>query len=372
MNQIATRESVNAVGIAGGATGAKIAPQNLGEVVRFAEVMAKADIALPKHLRGNPGACMAVALQALEWQMSPFAVASKSYAVNGAIAYEAQLIIAVVNTRSGIEGRLKYRFEGEGPDRVCYCSGKLDGEELEVRSPRFADITPKNSPLWKSDPDQQQCYYTGRSWARRHTPEVILGVYDRDEAEQFRGPDNAKDVTPSVMDRLKAAQKPAEETEGAREGFDPDFVTRETETLSTGQNSDDSALPLASSDEAGDPPPSPADKDGDGEPSSPSSPSDQTEPEPIADEERQMLVRFAADVLPKAADPKMTGEALTKIEKRWAADLGELSDRARNMATQISRSMRAILKDEADFSAAVSFFEEMLDAEGQIGGSNAP
>ncbi len=58
--------------------------------------MARAGIA--KHLRDNPGA--AVAMQAFEWDMSPFAVASKSYSVNGVIAYEAQLITAVVNTRS--------------------------------------------------------------------------------------------------------------------------------------------------------------------------------------------------------------------------------------------------------------------------------
>ncbi|MBN7763833.1 hypothetical protein JYP52_22090 [Nitratireductor aquibiodomus] len=236
MNQLASQQntSINQVGIASG-NGSKIAPQTLGEVVRFAEVMCKADIALPKHLRGNAGACMAVALQALEWEMSPFAVASKSYSVNGQIAYEAQLIMAVINTRSGIEGRLKFRFEGEGPERVCIAHGKIDGEELEVRSPKFKDITPKNSPLWKSDPDQQHCYYTARAWGRRHTPEVILGVYDRDEADQFRGPDNAKDVTPpSLMSRLQA-QKPSGDMQEAREGFDMANVTRETEGLSSGQ-----------------------------------------------------------------------------------------------------------------------------------------
>src|SRR5690606_10549288 len=138
-----------------GAGGSSIAPQNLGEVVRFAEVMCKADMALPKHLRGNAGACMPVALQALESQMSPFAVASKSYAVNGAIAYEAQLIAAVVNTRSGIQGRLKYFFEGEGPNLTCRVVGVLNGEECEYVSPTIGSIATKNSPLWKSDPQQQ-------------------------------------------------------------------------------------------------------------------------------------------------------------------------------------------------------------------------
>lgn len=75
---------------------------------------------------------------------------------------------------------------------------------------------------------------------------MILGIYDRDEVEQFRGPDNAKDVTPSVMDRLKA-QNDAQQPEGEREGFSRAFIADQTEDRSdalTGeiienQNTDD-------------------------------------------------------------------------------------------------------------------------------------
>lgn len=266
MNQeLTTRPDakMTAVGISTGSGGSKIAPQNLGEVVRFAEVMSRADIALPKHLRGNPGACMAVALQALEWEMSPFAVASKSYAVNGAIAYEAQLIAAVVNTRSGIKGRLKYSYEGEGDSLQCTVTGKLDGEEYSYTSPRFDHITPKNSPLWKTDPKQQIGYYSARSWARRYTPEVILGVYDRDEAQEFRGPENAKDVTP-LQQRLEQAREATQDPQDEQEGFDLDHVSRETETRSSDYQSDDTA-------------PNPSSDEGDEPPSTPSSPSTHTE-----------------------------------------------------------------------------------------------
>ena len=44
--------------------GVSLAPQTLGELVSFARIMSEADLALPKHLRGNAGACMAVAMQA--------------------------------------------------------------------------------------------------------------------------------------------------------------------------------------------------------------------------------------------------------------------------------------------------------------------
>lgn len=190
--------------------------------------MSRADTAIPKHLRGNPGACMAVALQAFEWGMSPFAVANKSYSVNDRVAYEAQLIAAVVNTRSGIQGRLKYKFEGEGPSLRCTVTGIIDGRTLEYRSPLFKDITTKNSPLWKSDPEQQFGYYSARAWARRHVPEVILGVYDREEVEAIADVDNTPPPAPTkaaehqnVIDveseAIEEEEAPAAPTEEAAE-----------------------------------------------------------------------------------------------------------------------------------------------------------
>lgn len=313
MNQLATsneRLPMDSVGITTGSAGAKIAPQNLAEVVKFAEVMCRADIALPKHLRGNAGACMAVALQALEWQLSPFAVASKSYAVNGAIAYEAQLIAAVVNTRSGIKGRLRYRYDGSGNDLTCTVTGILDNQECEYTTPPIGSITTKNSPLWKSDPQQQLGYFAARSWARRHCPEVILGVYDRDEAEQFRGPDNAKDVTPSVMDRLKA-QNATQEPQGEREGFSQSFIADHTEEASdalTGEIIDNPNSATADQSPSGQSPDNDegrntSSQDG-GEVSSPSpasSPSSQS----IPDDLRVHFIDFARKALTTAADTNL-------------------------------------------------------------------
>ena len=81
---------------------------------------------------------------------------------------------------------------------------------------------------------------------------MLLGVYDRDEAAHF-GPDNAKDVTPSVMQRLQDRQQRPQEAARAREGFDEDFVSRETEALTsapvdeTEQPEDQAPLPLSGS-----------------------------------------------------------------------------------------------------------------------------
>ncbi|NSZ57817.1 recombinase RecT [Agrobacterium tumefaciens] len=348
MNQIATQQQrvpMDSVGVTSSLTGSKIAPQNLGEVVKFAEVMARADIALPKHLRGNAGACMAVALQAMEWNLSPFAVASKSYAVNGAIAYEAQLIAAVVNTRSGIKGRLKYRYEGEGPSLTCTVTGTLDGEECTYTSPPMGSITTKNSPLWKSDPQQQLGYFAARSWARRHCPEVILGVYDRDEAEEFRGPDNAKNITPvfdPLSDEPVATQRPTDE----QQTVDGTIDTDESNDALTGEIIDNTP--------SDDTPPAPASSADEAGAESPSDAPASTDPE------RDILIRFAAEMLPMAATAPT--EAWKEVEKGWSeGEMKTLSDAGKAKAKSISQSIRAIAAGNVSLESAAGFHAEMLE-----------
>lgn len=360
MNQLAQnteRLPMDAVGMSTGSTGAKIAPQNLGEVVKFAEVMCRADIALPQHLRGNAGACMAVAMQALEWQMSPFAVASKSYAVGGRIAYEAQLIAAVVNTRSGIKGRLRYSYEGEGPSLTCTVTGILDGEECVYTSPTVGSITTKNSPLWKSDVQQQLGYFSARSWARRHCPEVILGVYDRDEVEEFRGPDNARDVTPKASLSARLAQSQADA--GEREGFTATPAAEEPHDALTGEildNTDTDEPAPASSVDAGTQP-------AEGEVETPPAAS------PSNDPERDILIRFAAEMLPMAATAKT--EAWKEAEKGWSeGEMKDLSDAGKAKAKSISQSIRAIAAGNTSLESAAEFFAEVLDCQpSEIGGA---
>lgn len=177
--------------------GGVIMPSVLGDMIDFAKIMCKSDVAIPKHLRGNPGACLSVAMRARAWRFDPFAVATKTYAVNDILAYESQLINAVINRHAPIHGRLVPRYSGMGDTRQCIIEATdNDGQVLIYESPRIKDISPKNSPLWKSDPDQQLFYYSSRAWSRRYFPELLLGVYDVEEARGM------KDVTPAEPQKV--------------------------------------------------------------------------------------------------------------------------------------------------------------------------
>lgn len=187
-----------------------LAFKDMGQVMEFSKLMAVSGQAVPKHLRAAPGACLAVSLQALNWRMDPFAVANKSYMVNDRIAYEAQLIHAVVEQRAPIRGRIKGSVSGEGPTRKWTLTVALkdEAEPLVFEGVESGKIAVKNSPLWKADPDQQLWYYTVRAMARRHFPDVIMGIYEKEELEAEAPP---RDVTPKEETPMQAKVRMARE-----------------------------------------------------------------------------------------------------------------------------------------------------------------
>lgn len=220
-------------------------PQSMGEAMQLATIMSRSTF-VPGHCRGSEGNCLAIIMQASRWGMDPFAVANKAYFVKDGAppAFEAQLINAVVNSSGALSGRLRISLEGEGEKLRCTVRGFLraDPNEEKVKTQSIARVSTRNSPLWKSDPDQQLAYYTTRAWARLHCPEVLLGVYTPDEVEI--DPERARVVSPPMPTReVSRAQiahdgKPTEvDEETARaldRGFDP-----ETGEVQTGRANDD-------------------------------------------------------------------------------------------------------------------------------------
>ena len=207
-----------AVGRAGG-----MVFQNASEVMEYAKMMAVSGSAVPKHLRGQPGACLGIIDDAMRFEMSPYALARKSYFVNDNLAYEAQVLAAIVIARSPLKQRPDIQFDGEGAGRRARVIGEFsDGATREYLSPPIGAISPKNSPLWKTDPDQQLSYYSLRAFARRHCPDVLMGVYDYEEMAGL------KDVTPKKPDLISKLTAPDQESDG----FDRDFVNSEIEDLS--------------------------------------------------------------------------------------------------------------------------------------------
>lgn len=195
------------------------------QITVIAELMASGRSTVPQHLQKSEGDCFAVVMQAMQWQMNPFAVAQKTHLINGTLGYESQLVNAVVSSSKAIKGRFKYEYSGDwskhnikGSDAAIRAGATLAGDD-EITWGEWlfvGDVSTKNSPLWKSAPKQQAAYLAVKYWARLYCPEVILGVYSPDELETL--PPQEKEINPvgnppaSRNEAIKQKVQAAEQT----------------------------------------------------------------------------------------------------------------------------------------------------------------
>lgn len=211
--------------------------RNMDSMMRAAEMMAAGRATVPRHLQGNASDCMAVIMQAMQWEMNPFAVAQKTHVTQGgALGYEAQLVNAVVIARAPITGRPEFEFIGDwsrilgrvkemksdkggkyyvadwskadedGLGVICRCTIRGESAPREVQV-MMAQAYPRFSTQWATDPQQQITYLAVRKWARRNTPDVILGVYTEDEQDGAMQP-RERDITPRTAAEFAQAAKP--------------------------------------------------------------------------------------------------------------------------------------------------------------------
>lgn len=150
--------------------------------INLAQLMAKAKLILPRHFHNAPAECLGIIRISRLWNMDPYMVAQKTSVINNRLMYEGQLINAAINNSQAMAERLRFVFDGEGEARSCTAVGVLKGEsekrEVTVGIPKQGQA--RNSPLWSGtahDIDQQLTYKAARVWARRHAPELTLGIY---------------------------------------------------------------------------------------------------------------------------------------------------------------------------------------------------
>lgn len=324
--------------------------------------------------------CFLVVNQAVRWGLDPFAVAQCVSVVHGKLCYEGKLVAAVLQAKLGMN--LHHHITGSGDDTRIYMSDRPFNEEVTVgdstgplvsflkpgiRIPgvRLFDgsvaewkTTGNNSP-WSPKNFPRMLIYRGtRDWCRIYEPATMLGVYTDDEMVDMEDTTRsraARDITPkpSLSERLAVSREATQEDAGEREGFTASIPADEPHDALTGEilpntNSDDTLSTASSSDDAGN---TPAEDE-----TVPPSPAVSSSIDP----ERDILIRFAAEMLPMAATAPT--EAWKEVEKGWSeGEMKKLSEAGKAKAKSISQSIRAIAAGNTSLESAAGFHSEMLD-----------
>lgn len=201
--------------------------------IGVAQLMAKSSL-LPKHLHGNPGNCLAVLMLSRDWNMNPIAVGLKTSVIpkkggGETLMFEGQLVNAVIGKSKEVNGRLKFDLSGKGETTTCIVRGTLRGES-EERTVNVGMPKTRNSPLWsgnQGDIEQQLTYLAARTWARRHIPEVLLGVYTPEDDWTEREPDAVSERRSAVASRMAALENQASPGTGIPAEGKDDFIDAE-------------------------------------------------------------------------------------------------------------------------------------------------
>lgn len=228
---------------------------NYLHMMELAKTMATCRAGIPEWLRGSIGDCLMIWQRAARWGLDPYFVAEKSYLMEGKsgtrVGYESQLLHAVIESLAPLKGRLRHEITGEGDERRCLVWGTFKGEEMphkfrsEPLGKRIKDIglsqagNFRGSPLWLAKPEVQLFYDASRDWSRINCPDVLGGVYSRDEFPDMDDPVlEVTERTQTLAQRLRDAR--VKQVQKGR-GFDIDHVESEVSNAAAGNVTTDGA-----------------------------------------------------------------------------------------------------------------------------------
>lgn len=150
---------------------------------RVAKVFAMSKL-VPDQFKNSIADCLIACQMARRLDIDPMMLMQNTSIVRGKPAMEGKLVIALLNSRGGFAHSLRFEYSGSGASRAVRCWTKeKDGYVLEQNLSMGEVKTwgwDKND-VWQKQPDQMLAYRSAAYFARKFRPELMLGLYTKDE-----------------------------------------------------------------------------------------------------------------------------------------------------------------------------------------------
>ena len=160
---------------------------------------------IPDHLKNKPADILVTIITGHELGLSPMQSLRGMHVINGKASMSADLMVALVLTSTGTfasssawssstDARAEYETKRHGSEPV-----KLAWTMTQANAAGLS-----GSPTWKKHPAAMLRARCAAALARAVYPDLVLGVYDPDEAAEFT-PSGA--VSPSPGERRRHASR---------------------------------------------------------------------------------------------------------------------------------------------------------------------
>lgn len=184
------------------------------KLATLADKFSKSELC-PEQFKGKTQDCF-IALQiATRIGVDPFLALQNIQVIRGKPTWSAQFIISLVNERGPFSDRIKFETKGEGNELAvtAYATLKETGEVAKATvsiAMAVAEGWVSKNTKYKTMPEQMLCYRSAVFLARRHCPELLLGMPTRDEVEDVVV-HGARNVGPDLSEKTKKINQKIQE-----------------------------------------------------------------------------------------------------------------------------------------------------------------
>ena len=146
---------------------------------------------VPQQFQNNAANCLIALEQSNRLNISPMAVMQNLYIVQGKPSFSSSFIIGLINASGKYDMELQFdEEEKDGKPYACTCWTEKDGRKvtgikITMDMAEKEGWSKKNGSKWLTIPQVMLRYRAASFFARMNCPELSIGLYSKEELDDF-------------------------------------------------------------------------------------------------------------------------------------------------------------------------------------------
>ena len=146
---------------------------------------------VPQQFQNNPANCLIALEQSNRLNISPMAVMQNLYIVQSKPSFSSSFIIGLINASGKYDMELQFdEEEKDGKPYACTCWTEKDGRKvtgikITMDMAEKEGWSKKNGSKWLTIPQVMLRYRAASFFARMNCPELSIGLYSKEELDDF-------------------------------------------------------------------------------------------------------------------------------------------------------------------------------------------
>ena len=175
--------------------------------MQMAKALAESTI-VPAIYQKNPSNCLIAIEMAQRMGVSAMMVMQNLYPIQGRPSWSSQFLIARINNSHKFDMELQYEETKDKDGKPFSCTAwttkdgrRVDGMTVDMQMAKDEGWIAKNGSKWKTMPQLMLLFRAASFFSRLNCPEVAMGLYTKEEAEDNDFEENTSESLQEQMEK---------------------------------------------------------------------------------------------------------------------------------------------------------------------------